>query len=87
MGSTLGTKDQNDKVIARWSVPATIKDSYIRLCRCSAGVQTVWLIFTECHLTRDLAQIKYNSLDEVFGDENVHNVFLAITKKLKIQIW
>ena len=58
-----------------------------RLCRCSAGVQTVWHVFTECHLTRDLVQLEYNSLDEIFDDENVHNVLLAITKKLKIQIW
>ena len=58
-----------------------------RLCRCSAGVQTVWHVFTECHLTRDLVQLEYNSLDEIFDDENVNNVLLAITKKLKIQIW
>ena len=60
-----------------------------RLCRCSAGVQTVWHVFTECHLTRDLVQLEYNSSDELdeFDDENVHNVLLAITKKLKIQIW
>ena len=31
--------------------------------------------------------MEYNSLEEIFDDENVHNVLLAITKKLKIQIW
>ena len=58
-----------------------------RLCSCGTGIQTVWHVFAECPSTRTVVQKNYESMNDIFEDENVHNVLLAITKKLKIQIW
>ena len=58
-----------------------------RLCSCGTGIQTVWHIFTQCPMTRTIVQKDYENMSEIFEDENVHHVLLAITKKLKIQIW
>ena len=58
-----------------------------RLCSCGTSVQTVWHIFAECPSTRSVVQKNYENMNEIFEDDNVHNVLLAITKKLKIQIW
>ena len=58
-----------------------------RLCTCGTGIQTVWHIFVECPCTRSVVEKNYTTMNEIFEDENVHNVLLAITKTLKIQIW
>ena len=57
-----------------------------RLCKCGNGVQTVWHVFAECRETRDIVQRNYSSLKEVFEDENIHTVLLAITRRLKVKI-
>ena len=57
-----------------------------RLCGCGEGIQTVWHVFAECPKTRHIVQMNYTNMHEIFEDENVHNVLLAITKELKIQI-
>ena len=41
-----------------------------RLCSCGNGVQTVWHIMAECCETRDIVNKTYNSLKEVFEDDN-----------------
>ena len=58
-----------------------------RVCRCGTGVQTVWHVFSECPLTRGIVPMNYSNLNEVFKDEDIHSVLLAVTKKLKVQIW
>ena len=58
-----------------------------RLCSCGTSIQTVWHIFAECPKTRTVVEKNYGNMKEIFEDENVHNVLLAITKELKIQIW
>ena len=58
-----------------------------RLCSCGTSIQTVWHIFAECPKTRTVVQRNYQNLNEIFEDENVHHVLLAITKELKIRIW
>ena len=58
-----------------------------RQCSCGTGIQTVWHIFAECPKTRTIVQKNYENMHEIFEDENVHHVLLAITKELKIQIW
>lgn len=57
-----------------------------RLCSCGQGVQTVWHIFKECPTTKPILLKDYDSLQEVFEDENIHSTLFAITKRLKIQI-
>ena len=58
-----------------------------RLCSCGTSIQTVWHIFAECPKTRTVVEKNYGNMKEIFEDENVHHVLLAITKELKIQIW
>ena len=58
-----------------------------RICSCGTGVQTVWHVFAECPLTRSIVQKEYANVNEIFEDENVHQVILSITKKLKVQMW
>ena len=57
-----------------------------RLCSCGNEVQTVWHIMAECRETRDIVNKTYNSLKEVFEDDNLHNVLLSVTRKLKVKI-
>ena len=57
-----------------------------RLCKCGDGVQTVWHVFSECRYTRDIVRKNYDNLKEVFDDNNIHFILLAITKKLNIKI-
>ena len=57
-----------------------------RLCKCGEGVQTVWHVFADCPETRDIVLKNYNNLKEVFEDESVHTVLLAISRRLKIKI-
>ena len=58
-----------------------------RLCSCGEGIQTVWHIFAECPLTRTIVEKNYTNMSEIFDDDNVHTILLALTKKLKIRIW
>ena len=59
-----------------------------RLCSCGEGVQTVWHVFTECPRTRPIVEGKnYETMNQIFDDDDVHFTLLAITKELKIQIW
>ena len=58
-----------------------------RVCRCGTGVQTVWHVFSECPLTRTIVQTNYSNLNEIFDDEDIHSLLLAVTKELKVQIW
>ena len=57
-----------------------------RYCVCGNNVQTVWHIFIQCPITNSLNNKNYQSLDEIFADENIHLMILSITKKLKIPI-
>ena len=58
-----------------------------RICACGVNVQTVLHIFTECQLTRSIADHQtYANLKEVFEDNNVHRKLLLICNKLKISI-
>ena len=54
-----------------------------RLCTCGTGIQTVWHIFAECPRTRPVVEKNYTTMNEIFEDENVHNVVLAITKNFE----
>ena len=58
-----------------------------RLCSCGLNVQTVWHIFNDCPITRTIVPTEYGDLKEAFEDGNIHSTLLAMTKKLKIQIW
>ena len=52
-------------------------------CVCDTGVQTVWHLFVECPLTREvIGQQHYNSLADVFVDADVHRKLLMICKEL-----
>ena len=58
-----------------------------RICACGVNVQTVLHIFTECQLTRSIADHQtYANLKEVFDDNNIHRKLLLISNKLKISI-
>ena len=57
-----------------------------RLCACGNGIQTVWHVFVDCPETRDIVQKNYNNLKEVFNDDNVHIVLLAIARRLKVKL-
>ena len=61
-------------------------DRVNRLCVCRQGIQSVWHIFMECPLTRDLSAGNYRNLFEIFDDRNLHNLLLSITSRLKIAI-
>ena len=57
-----------------------------RLCSCGYGVQTVWHIFKDCPLTKEIIHSNFSSLYEIFSDDNIHKHLLLLTKKLKIPI-
>ena len=57
-----------------------------RLCSCGESVLTIWHVFAECSLTRTIVEKNYTNLSEIFADDNVHTILLALTKKLKIRI-
>ena len=57
-----------------------------RLCSCGESVQTIWHVFAECSLTRTIVEKNYTNLSEIFADDNVLTILLALTKKLKIRI-
>ena len=58
-----------------------------RACVCATGVQTVWHLFVECPLTRQvIGQQYYSNLADVFVDPDVHRKLLMICRELKIDI-
>ena len=57
-----------------------------RLCSCGEGVQTVWHVFAECPRTRTLVNKEYTNMSDIFVDDDVHAVILALTKELKIRM-
>ena len=58
-----------------------------RVCVCEAGVQTVWHLFVECPLTREvIGQQHYNCLADVFVDPDVHRKLLMICRELRIDM-
>ena len=57
-----------------------------RLCSCGEGIQTVWHVFAECSRTRTIVTKNYTKMSDIFDDEDVPKVLLAITKELKIRI-
>ena len=57
-----------------------------RVCTCGNFVQSVWHIFFECSLTRDIINPNHTSLAEVFTDETVHRKLLLICNRLKVRI-
>ena len=57
-----------------------------RLCSCGDGVQTVWHVFAECSRTRTIVTKNYTKMSDIFDDEDVPKVLLALTKELKIRI-
>ena len=69
----------------------TFKSSYSRHSSINlAELRRLCCIVLYCTIvpsTRTVVQKNYESMNDIFEDENVHNVLLAITKKLKIQIW
>ena len=58
-----------------------------RLCSCGLNVQTVWHIFVECPLTRDIVRKRYVSLQEIFDDPSVHTMITSIARPLKLSLW
>ena len=46
----------------------------------------VWHVFAECRDTRDVVQKNYSNLKEVFDDENVYIMLLAISRRLKVKL-
>ena len=57
-----------------------------RICGCGDSVQTIWHVFMQCSVTYSICRRNYQSLQEIFADENIHKVLLSITNKLRIQI-
>ena len=57
-----------------------------RLCACGNSVQTVWHIFSECQLTREIVNQNYENLNEIFADANIHQKLFLVCTKLKIPI-
>ena len=55
-----------------------------RKCVCGNYVQSVWHIFNECLLTREIVQQNYVNLQEVFADGDIHRKLILICNKLKI---
>ena len=48
--------------------------------------QSVWHIFNECLLTREIVQENYVNLHELLSDEEKHRKLILICNKLKITI-
>ena len=57
-----------------------------RVCVCGNFVQSLWHIFFECSLTRDIVETNNMNLAEVFSDEHIHRKLLLISKRLKVRI-
>ena len=56
------------------------------VCACGVDLQTIWHIIMQCPITRSLGYTNYHSLQEIFADDNIYNMLLSISNKLKIQI-
>ena len=54
-------------------------------CICNTGVQTIWHIFVDCPLTRDLLEnYTINRIEDIFEIREVHTLLIKITRLLKI---
>ena len=58
-----------------------------RICSCKAGIQTVWHVFSECPIIlSSLNLTNFETLADIFLDDDVHVMLLKITSLLKVPI-
>ena len=46
----------------------------------------MWHVFAECPRTRALVNKDYTNMSDIFVEDDVHAVILALTKELKIRM-
>ena len=57
-----------------------------RLCVCKDGIQTVWHVFMQCPLTQGINRRNYDSLKDIFDDDNIQENIMKIATRLKVPL-
>ena len=57
-----------------------------RLCSCKLAVQNIWHVFMQCPSTRGVNSRNYESLKEIFEDNDIHSNLINICIRLKIPL-
>ena len=57
-----------------------------RLCSCKNDIQTVWHIFMQCPLTLGINRRSFESLKDIFEDDNIHQNLIKIASRLKVPL-